>query len=261
MKILITGYKGFIGQNMVNALKKDHELTLFEWGEDLPDFKGHDWCIHLGAISSTTETDVDKVLEQNYDFSRFIVNSCQDNKVNLQYASSASVYGKTDVFTEDVKPKPESPYAWSKYLFDRYIQNMKNRWTITVQGFRYFNVYGPYEDHKGDQASPYYKFEKQAKENGVIKVFEHSEDYLRDFVHVDRVIDIHKKFFNVKESGIWNLGSGTPISFLTVANNIAKKYDARVEFIPMPENVAKHYQKYTHADMRSLNKLLDENSS
>ena len=68
MKILITGYKGFIGQNMVNALKDDHDLTLFEWGEDLPDFAGHNLCIHLGAISSTTETDIDKVLNQNYDF-------------------------------------------------------------------------------------------------------------------------------------------------------------------------------------------------
>jgi ADP-L-glycero-D-manno-heptose 6-epimerase len=93
MKILITGYKGFIGQNMVNSLKDEHELSLFEWGEELPDFKGLDWCIHLGAISSTTETDVDAVLTQNYDFSRLIINECQHNNVNLQFASSASLYG------------------------------------------------------------------------------------------------------------------------------------------------------------------------
>jgi ADP-L-glycero-D-manno-heptose 6-epimerase len=177
MKILITGYKGFIGQNMVNALKDDHELTLFEWGEEFPDIKGHDWCIHLGAISSTTDNDIHKILGQNYDFSRFLINTCNDNNVNLQFASSASIYGRYTKFIEESSPDPLSPYAWSKYLFERYVLGLKDKWNITIQGFRYFNVYGPFEDHKGAQASPYHTFEKQAKETGVIKIFKGSRGF------------------------------------------------------------------------------------
>jgi ADP-L-glycero-D-manno-heptose 6-epimerase len=186
--------------------------------------------------------------------------ACQLNGVNLQYASSASVYGLGNNFKEDAPLSPQSPYAWSKYLFDRHILSTKFD-NIVVQGFRYFNVYGPYEDHKGDQASPYHKFEKQAKETGVIKLFEGSENYLRDFVPVEHVINIHKKFFNVKETGIWNLGTGRATSFESVARMIADKYNARIEYIPMPDNVAKQYQKFTQADMTKLTRSLNEKNS
>ncbi len=256
MKILITGYKGFIGQNMVNALKDEHELSLFEWGDPLPDFRDLDWCIHLGAISSTTETDIKKILEQNYDFSRYIINSCQNYFVHLQYASSASIYGLGPEFKEQSPPDPKSPYAWSKYLFDRYFEGSFNKWSIKVQGFRYFNVYGPHEEHKQEQASPFFKFEKQAKETGTIKLFEGSEHYYRDFIHVNKVVEIHKKFFNVQESGIWNVGTGTTISFKDLAVDIANKHNAKIEYIPMPENLKYQYQKYTCADITKLNKSL-----
>jgi ADP-L-glycero-D-manno-heptose 6-epimerase len=260
MKILVTGYKGFIGQNLVNALRAEHQLTLFDWGDKLPNLKGLDWCIHLGAITSTTETDVDKILEQNYDFSRYLINECQDNRVNLQFSSSASVYGLGTDFRETAPVGPLNPYAWSKYLFERYVWGLSDRWTIRVQGFRYFNVYGPYEDHKGDQASPYFKFEKQAKDTGTIRVFEGSENFLRDFVPVERVVDIHKKFFNVKESGIWNLGTGKAKSFKEVAESIASIHDAKIEYIPMPENIEKHYQKFTEANLQKLRASLNESN-
>jgi ADP-L-glycero-D-manno-heptose 6-epimerase len=123
-----------------------------------------------------------------------------------------------------------------------------------VQGFRYFNVYGPNEDHKGDQASPYHKFEKQAKELGIIKLFENSNNYYRDFVHVDNLIDVHKKFLNVKESGIWNIGTGKPKSFQQVAEEIAEKYKAKIEYIPMPDTVKNQYQTYTCANLDKLRK-------
>lgn len=259
MKILITGYKGFIGQNMVNALS-GHELTLHEWGDNFPEVKGHDWVIHLGAISSTTETDVEKVMTQNYDFSKKIIYDCLAHRVNLQYSSSASVYGLNRDFREDAPLNPMSPYAWSKYLFDRFVQN--HDWTgIRVQGFRYFNVYGPHEDHKGNQASPYYKFEKQAKETGVIKLFEDSDNYLRDFVPVETVVNTHKQFFNVAETGVWNIGTGQATSFKSVARAIAVKYDAKLEYIPMPQEVKNQYQKYTCADITKLKKSLNENRS
>lgn len=256
MKILITGYKGFIGQNMVNALKDDHELTFFEWEDHLPDLTGHDWCIHLGAITSTAETDIDKVLRQNYDFSRHLLNKCNEAGVNLQYASSAGIYGNNVPCSENNAPCPLTPYAWSKYLFERYVENLRHTWKIKVQGFRYFNVYGPLEDHKGDQASPYHKFEKQAKETGVIKLFEGSKNLFRDFVHVDRVIEVHKQFFNIDKSGIWNLGTGSAKSFYSVAQEIADKYNAKIEYIPMPTIMAPRYQRYTQADLTILNKTL-----
>lgn len=254
MKILITGHKGFIGQNMVQALKDDHELSFYEWGDPTPEFEGLDWCIHLGAISSTTEINVERIMKQNHDFSCVILMACQLNQVNLQYASSASVYGiNTKDFNEEAPLNPTSPYSWSKYLFDRHIKSQKFT-NIRVQGFRYFNVYGPYEDHKGDQASPYHKFTQQAKNTGIIKLFENSDKYYRDFVPVQTVIDVHKTFFNVNESGIWNVGTGQARSFQDVAEEIAKKYNAKIEYIPMPDNLKNQYQKYTQADVTKLRK-------
>ena len=258
MKILITGYKGFIGQNMVNALKDEHELVLFEHGDDLPDFKGLDWCVHLGAITSTTELDVDRVISRNYDFSRLIIGKCLEHNVNFQFASSASVYGQGKWFDEEALMVPQSPYAWSKYLFERYVMQQQHRWKFRYQIFRYFNVYGPHEDHKGDQASPYHKFEKQARETGVIKLFEGSENFYRDFVPVERVVEVHKKMFSINESGLWNLGTGRATSFADVARMIADKYNAKVEYIPMPDNVKNQYQSYTCAEMARLNFTLQE---
>jgi len=259
MKILVTGHKGFIGQNMVKALE-EHDLFLYEIGEPLPNVKGLDWVIHLGANSSTTETNVEKIIDQNYDFSRWLLNKCQDEGVNFQYSSSASVYGLGTDFKESAPANPLSPYAWSKLLFDRYVVGFEKQWTIKVQGFRYFNVHGPYEDHKGDQASPHHKFTKQAEITGVIKLFEGSENYKRDFVPVETVVDIHKKFFNVKESGIWNVGTGNPQSFKSVAETIAESTGARIEYIPMPDRLTNQYQKYTCADLTKLNKTLNDNS-
>jgi ADP-L-glycero-D-manno-heptose 6-epimerase len=108
--------------------------------------------------------------------------------------------------------------------------------------------------HKGDQASPYYKFEKQAKETGVIKLFEGSDKYLRDFVPVEKIIEVHQRFWGVSESGVWNVGTGRATSFESVARMIADKYGARVEYIPMPDSVKKQYQTYTCADLTRLEK-------
>jgi len=252
MKILITGHRGFIGQNMVAALRNEHQLSFYEWGDPPPNFEGLDWCIHLGAISSTNEKDVEKVMRQNHDFSCMVLMACQLNNVNLQYASSASVYGMGSNFREDAPPSPQSPYAWSKYLFDRHVKAQKFD-NIVVQGFRYFNVYGPHEDHK-DQPSPHHKFTKQAETTGVIKLFEGSENFKRDFVPVSTVIEVHKKFFNVKETGIWNVGTGTPQSFKHIAETIAEGMGAKIEYIPMPDDLKNQYQTYTCADLTNLRK-------
>lgn len=251
MKILITGHKGFIGQNLVKHLD-GHDLSFYEPGDNLPRVNGLNWVIHLGAITSTTETNVELVMEHNYDFSRWLVNECRVHGVNFQYSSSASVYGLKKEFSEGSPADPRSPYAWSKFLFDRYITFLAGNWPIRVQGFRYFNVYGPNEDHKGDQASPFYTFEKQAKETGVIKVFEGSENFFRDFIPVETVCKIHKHFLSVPDTGIWNVGTGKVTSFASIAKTIANQYGARIEYIPMPEKLKDQYQTYTCADTSLL---------
>jgi len=156
MKILVTGYKGFIGQNLSQYLiSKGHEVEGWEFMENaVPDPSAYDWVIHLGAISDTTCTDVEQIMANNFENSMRLLQACDTMGTNFQYASSASVYGPTTHFTEDGPLLPQSPYAWSKYLFDRFVKQHINDFNVIVQGFRYFNVYGPYEDHKGNQASP-----------------------------------------------------------------------------------------------------------
>jgi ADP-L-glycero-D-manno-heptose 6-epimerase len=257
MKILITGHQGFIGKNLSAYLKNDFEISGYEWSEsDFPSVSSYDWVIHLGAISSTTEKDVDKVMRQNYEFSKRLFNECNKHGVNLQYASSASVYGNNTDFKESSSKQPSSPYSWSKYLFDRWVFQQPQ--DIVVQGFRYFNVYGPNEDHKGDQASPYTKFSNQAKDKGTVTLFKGSEDFQRDFICVDDICEVQKLMLNINQSGIWNLGSGTATSFETVGRLIAQKYNATINYIDMPDNLKKQYQSYTCADMTALNNIIDK---
>jgi ADP-L-glycero-D-manno-heptose 6-epimerase len=256
MKILLTGYRGFIGQNVLNHLKNtDHEISVFEWGDEYPSIIDQDWVLHIGAISSTTERDVDKVMRQNYDFSVQLFDDCKRFGVNLQYSSSASVYGLGTDFSETAQADPKNAYAWSKYLFERY--HSQHQGGNIVQGFRYFNVFGPHEDHKGSQASPYHQFGKQAKELGEILVFENSHEYRRDFVPVEQVVATHMAFLNSKESGIFNIGTGSTKSFLQVAES----FRVPIKTIPMPDQLKQSYQAYTCADMTKTNKIYDYSKS
>lgn len=252
MRILITGYKGFIGQNMVKALA-NHELDLCEWG-DTYSLYGIDRVIHLGAISDTRCDDWIALRKQNVNFTITLMERCQKLGIPIQIASSASVYGPDNTtFNEDDSVDPANMYATSKVLVEQYFKTMKP--ISPIQIFRYFNVYGPHEDHKGDQASPFHKFCEQAK-HGCIKIFEGSENFKRDFIHVDKVVEVHKKFFKVNESGIWNVGTGKTMSFADVAHLANKEFKAKIETIPMP--ILNGYQKYTCADITKLNKTLNE---
>lgn len=256
MKILITGHRGFIGQNLVYELGQSHDLTGYDWDPNtLPKVEGFDWVIHLGAISSTTERNIDKILTQNYEFSKWLYTQCSKHNVNFQYASSASVYGNTEVFVEDCPVSPQSPYAWSKYLFDRWMSQQEHQ--VIAQGFRYFNVYGQFEGHKKDQASPVHKFTKQAMSLGKITLFEGSKNYKRDFVCAKDVCEIHSKMLNVSQGGIWNIGTGTATSFQYIGDLIAKKYNADIEYIEMPRNLKDQYQKYTCADITKLSNTIE----
>jgi ADP-L-glycero-D-manno-heptose 6-epimerase len=252
MKILLTGHKGFIGSNMLKVLESmGHQVDTYEWGDSLPSIMEQDWVIHIGAISSTTERDIDKVMTQNYDFSQYIFNACKTYGVNLQYSSSASVYGLGTEFTEDSPVDPRTPYAWSKYLFERYHHNHQGG--NIVQGFRYFNVYGAGEDHKGSQASPYNQFARQAETTGRIKVFEGSEHYHRDFIPVQEVISMHLRFLTRPVIGVFNMGTGNTKSFYEVA----EQFNVPIDQIPFPEHLKHSYQKYTCADMTKTYKALN----
>lgn len=257
MKILLTGHRGFIGSNMLRALE-NHDVKTFEWGDQLPDVSDRDWVIHIGAISSTVETDVEKVLKQNTDFSIWLLQQAIKHRVNFQYSSSASVYGShggvNQPFKEEDPVDPRSPYAWSKYLFERHVSRTKNTNNIIIQGFRYFNVYGPGEDHKGNQASPQHKFRKQFSELGHIKLFEGSENFYRDFIHVNNIVNCHLAFMNIPESGLWNVGTGITKSFLEVAREITTEH----RYIKMPENATRSYQSYTCADTTKLINTLEK---
>lgn len=254
MKILLTGYKGFIGSHILRALEtQGHDVTVYDWGESLPSVMEQDWVIHTGAISSTTERDLDKIMRQNVDFTRQLFDACKTYGVNMQYSSSASVYGMGTDFSETAPLDPRTPYAWSKYLCEYY--HRQHQGGNTVQGFRYFNVYGPEgEEHKGKQASPYAQFKRQAEETGQISVFEGSDEFLRDFVHVSQVVEAHLKFLNVKESGIWNVGTGQPKSFMSVA----EEFGVPITTVPMPAILKDSYQRYTCADMTRYNNTVGQ---
>jgi len=257
MKILVTGYKGFIGQNMVQYLHNntDWEVDTYEWGEEYQGVFGYDWVIHLGAISITTERNIEKVLTRNTDFTDRLIRDCKTFGVNLQFASSASLYGLNKEFNEESQLDPITPYAWSKYLSERKIR--EHTGGNILHCFRYFNVYGDYEEHKGSQASPVTQFKKQLETNGFIKIFDGSSQYFRDFICVTDICRVHVEFIKtVKKSGIYNVGTGKVYSFQQVADLITDKQI----YIPMPENLKRSYQEYTKADVTKLESVLGPQS-
>jgi len=251
MPILITGHRGFIGQNMMAALP---DAVGHEWGDGEPNLDGISRVIHLGAISSTACRDWDALLRQNVISTVRLLEACEERGIPLQIASSAAVYGPNNTtFSETDKPNPRSPYALSKFIVEKYLLNQ--RFSIPVQLFRYFNVYGPHEDHK-DQPSPHSLFRRQAAADGVIKVFEGSENFCRDFVPVESVIDTHKRFFDLSCSGVYNVGTGATSSFMDVARQVASETGAEIKEVPMPAQLRRNYQPYTRADMTKTRSAL-----
>jgi len=304
MYYIVTGAAGFIGANIVKGLndrgitdiiavdnmKKadkfknlvDCEIADYLDKEDFIDlimdgaFEGDVAAIfHEGACSDTMETDGRYMMENNYRYTVSLLDYCQNEGVPLLYASSASVYGGGTMFSESREHEaPLNVYGYSKFLFDQYVRRMWQNKTAQIVGFRYFNVYGPREQHKGRMASVAFHFFNQYQAEGKVKLFEGCDGYAngeqrRDFVSVEDVVKVNMWFLDHPEqSGIFNLGTGNSQTFNDVAvaavnscrkakgeaplNLAEMQAQGLVEYVAFPEALKGKYQSFTQADVSAL---------
>ena len=283
--IIVTGGAGFIGSNIVKGLndrglsdilivdnlaKSSKHLNLnrlhytdyidkLDFLDRLAALKDVTTIFHDGACSSTTETDGKYMMKNNYEYSKHLLHYAIDNNINFIYASSASVYGNgDDGFVED--PKCEYPlnvYAFSKFSFDNYVRKTLADREVKSQvlGLRYFNVYGYQENHKGSMASVAFHFYNQL-ESGKIKLFEGSNDFRRDFIFVEDIVNVNLFFFDNASSGIFNCGTGIARSFTDIATIFqALVKDLEIEYIPFPEHLVGKYQSFTQASLAQLRQV------
>lgn len=252
-RILVTGHEGFIGRNMTSWLnQKGYHVEGWEWNSnDFPKVENYDWVIHLGAIADMAERDVDAIMRQNLEFSQRLFKECNQHGTHLQYASSSSVYGNSKDFSETAPCNPQTPYAWSKYLFDRWV--FQQPMNIMVQGFRYFNVYGKWMHLRKNRANFIHKCRQQAKKQGHIEVWEGAEHIRRDWTWVGDICRLHTDFIEtVVGSGIWNAGSGIPHSFLDIAEAVAAQEGVEVREVEVPEEERSRWRQTTCANLKKL---------
>jgi ADP-L-glycero-D-manno-heptose 6-epimerase len=281
--IIVTGGAGFIGSNLIEYLnncgRKDiiviDDLTNGHKFNNLKDLQISDYLdkddvdfdilkldaidkvFHCGAISSTTEWNGKKVMKDNYEFTCRLFWAAYSKKIPFVYTSSASVYGNSKTFNETDPYDPLNVYAYSKRMSEQYIiQASYGLFLDKVWVFRPFNVYGPREDYKGDQASPVTKFRKQFEETGYVEVFEGSENIYRDFICVDDVVKIMVDYTN-GVGGLFNLGTGQTESFYNIARAITGN-ESKVKIVPFPEILKDKYQYYSKADISHLKRLVDD---
>ena len=306
MALIVTGAAGFIGSNLVKALNARGErdiiavdnLARADKVANLNDLEIADFVdkrdflkrlesggyegkvaaiLHQGACSDTMETDGRYMMENNYEYSMALLRWCRARSVRLIYASSASVYGAGKVFTESREHEaPLNVYGYSKFLFDQVVRRELPRMSLQLAGFRYFNVYGPREAHKGRMASVAFHFCNQYRANGKVKLFDGSAGYgpgeqRRDFISVDDVVDVNLFFLdNAKVSGIFNVGTGRAESFNEVARatvNAVRRMKGEsemtldqmkaagvIEYVPFPAQLVGKYQSFTQADVSALRK-------
>lgn len=290
MTMIVTGAGGFIGSNLVAQLNEAgyEDLVLVDsydnadcfrnlgvatfddiWHQDdlfvkLPAVHAQQpvkAIFHLGANSSTAESDGAYLLKNNIEYSKRLITWAVDNSVPIIYASSASVYGNGDNgFRED--PSCEDPlngYAFSKKVVDDWVRKNLEVWTAQgaqVVGLRYFNVYGPNEVHKlaMKMCSPVMHFHNQIQSEGQINVFAGSDGFLRDFVLVNDCCALNLWLYDHPQvSGILNCGTGTARSFAQVAEQVQANYEgATINEVPFPDHLKGKYQAYTQADLSNL---------
>ncbi len=301
--IIVTGGAGFIGSNIVKGLNARgiknilvvDDLTQGDKFENLvkldiadymhkDDFRqqllagrlsGIEAILHQGACSDTTERNGHYMMENNYRYSLSLVQWCQQYKVPFIYASSAAVYGAGPVYVEN--PLYESPlnvYGYSKYLFDQSFRSHLGRLKAPVVGLRYFNVYGPQEQHKGRMASVAYHNMNQFQAEGHVRLFGGYDGYpdggqQRDFIYIDDVVSVNLHFLDHPEvSGVFNCGTGRAQPFNDIASTVVNTLRADkgesilslqelveqhyIHYIPFPDDLKGRYQSHTQADLTQL---------
>ncbi len=305
MSIIVTGAAGFIGSNLVKALNLAGEQDVIAVDEmsDADKFKNLVDCeisdyldkddfidriemgldpkkvsaiLHQGACSDTMETDGRFMMDNNFRYSRILLGWAQKHRIPFLYASSAAVYGGSTEFREErALEAPLNVYGYSKFLFDQTVRPLvAGRPTAPVVGFRYFNVYGPREQHKGRMASVAFHHFNQYRAEGRVKLFEGHEGWKageqqRDFVSVDDVVKVNLHFLNQAlagkgKSGIFNLGTGRAQTFNEVAQAVINTMDGtqhsvaqlvsskKIEYIAFPDALKGKYQSFTQADLTRL---------
>jgi ADP-L-glycero-D-manno-heptose 6-epimerase len=217
------------------------------------------------------ETDGRYMLDNNYAYSRRLLEWCQEEEVPLIYASSASVYGAGPDFREERRcEKPLNVYGYSKFLFDQYVRRILGTRNAQIAGLRYFNVYGPNEQHKGRMASVAYHAYQQLRGAGKVKLFVGSGGYAngeqrRDFVYVEDVVDVNLWLLERRDvCGVFNCGTGRSQTFNELAAAVINAVQGTrlsvkemvqknlIEYIPFPAGLADKYQSYTQADVTRL---------
>lgn len=304
MTTIVTGAAGFIGSNLVKALN-DRGVTDIVAVDDLTQaakfanlvdceiadyldrgefverfarggFGAVDAVLHQGACSDTMETDGRYMMDNNYRYSLALLDACQARRVPFLYASSAATYGSGPRFVEErAAEKPLNVYGYSKFLFDQVVRRRLGEASLAapVTGFRYFNVYGPRESHKGRMASVAFHNFHQFGVDGRVKLFEGWHGYgdgmqQRDFVSVEDVVKVNLHFLDHGTSGIFNLGTGRAQTFNDVAMavvNSRRRHDGEqpltldglvtgglIEYVAFPEALKGKYQSFTEADIGRL---------
>ncbi len=311
-RIVVTGAAGFIGSNIIKGLNERgiddivavDDLTDGDKFRNLADlriadyvdadlfydafadgFFGHvEAVFHEGACSDTMENDGKYMMDNNYTTSCGLFRACQDRGTRLLYASSAATYGGSETFRESPEfEKPLNVYGWSKLLFDQRMRRELGasfeRAAHQVAGFRYFNVYGPREQHKGRMASVAFHQFNQLRKDGKVRLFGEYGGYepgeqRRDFIHVDDVVAVNLWFYDrPQHSGIFNLGTGRAQPFNDVAVAVinasrqgpplvaqAAVEAGLLEYIAFPDALRGKYQCHTEADLRALRSVGCEHS-
>ncbi len=250
-------FKNLVDLDIADYMDRDDFLVQIMSGENFGPIQA---VFHEGACSATTEWDGKYMMLNNYEYSKELLHYCLEREIPFLYASSAATYGETTVFKEEKEYEGAlNVYGYSKQQFDNYVRKVwedaaaHGEALSQITGFRYFNVYGPREQHKGSMASVAFHLNNQMNAGENPKLFAGSETFKRDFVYVGDVAAVNLWFLNNGSSGIFNLGTGNAESFEEVAKAvIAFHGKGDIETIPFPDHLKGAYQAFTQADMSHL---------